>query len=168
MSTPTLWTRAGDLDLAEPRLTTPLPAVNSFIDHLLPLLMHEDLQPRLSPALLPKRARLMVPPPPRHRHRRPHRPHSKPSSPPQTASVSHCYRRFVFTRSYRLLGDHAENELSCVQELGARREVIPWLDGETETSRSMEIETALGPRGRRRACARTNAHAHAHASLVSP
>lgn len=149
--------RAGHLDLAVRRLTTPLPAVNSFIDHLPPLLMHEDLQFGFSPALLPQRAWLMVRTPPTP-------PNSRPSScllpkpPDQTASVSHHYRRFVFTRSYRLLGVHAENELSCVQERGAGREVIPRLDGETETSRSMETETTLGPRGRRRAQKHTRRH----------
>lgn len=36
---------------------------------------------------------------------------------PPTASVSPQYLVFVFTRWYRLLWDHAENELSCEQAL---------------------------------------------------
>lgn len=46
---------------------------------------------------------------------------------PQTASVSQCYLVFVFTRSYRLLGDHAENELSCVQELAETKSGITFI-----------------------------------------
>lgn len=39
------------------------------------------------------------------------------------------------------LGDHAENELSCAQELAERRAVIPSFCGRTETRLSMEIDT---------------------------
>lgn len=42
------------------------------------------------------------------------------------------------------MGDHAENELSCVQELAERRVVIPSFCGQAETSLSMEKDTTEG------------------------
>lgn len=43
------------------------------------------------------------------------------------------------------MGDHAENELSCVQELAERRVVIPLFCRRMETSLSPEIDTTEGP-----------------------